>query len=198
MLPVSFDDLKNAINVCTLCPLAKNRRTSVFGEGPEDSPVMLVGEAPGAMEDEQGRPFVGRSGKLLSSLLEQEGLSRRKIFITNMVKCRPPENRAPAKNELEACRPFLAAQMCSVRPRLVLSVGNVPTRSILGTKEGISALRGRFHSCLWEGMVLTIRPLFHPSYLLRNRDFSEGTPGFLTLEDIREALRFLREAIPGF
>ena len=157
---------------------------------------MLVGEAPGATEDTTGRPFSGRSGKLLTSLLEGEGLSRDTLFITNMVKCRPPENRLPSKTELLACRPCLAAQVARLRPRLLLSVGNVPTRAFLSSREGITSLRGRFHTCLWEGIPLTVRPLFHPSYLLRNRSFAEGTPGFRTLQDIREIIRFL--ATPGF
>jgi len=90
------------------------------------------------------------------------------------------------------------AQVARLRPRLLLSVGNVPTRAFLSTREGISTLRGRFHTCLWEGIPLTVRPLFHPSYLLRNRSFAEGTPGHKTVQDIREILRFLLQAIPGF
>ena len=193
-----FDELRRRTSACTECPLSEKRSRAVFGEGPETAEVMLVGEAPGATEDETGRPFSGRSGKLLTSLLEGEGLSREKIFITNMVKCRPPENRLPARDELAACRPFLAAQVARLRPRLLLSVGNVPTRAFLSTREAITTLRGRFHTCLWEGIPLTVRPLFHPSYLLRNRSFAEGTPGHQTVRDIREILRFLMEAIPGF
>jgi len=198
MFQEPFEDLRRKISACTGCPLSERRSRVVFGEGPETAEVMLVGEAPGATEDETGRPFSGRSGKLLTSLLEGEGLPREKIFVTNMVKCRPPENRLPAKGELAACRPILEAQVARLRPRLLLSVGNVPTRAFLSTREGISTLRGRFHTCLWEGIPLTVRPLFHPSYLLRNRSFAEGTPGHKTVQDIREILRFLLQAIPGF
>ncbi|HPF86027.1 MAG TPA: uracil-DNA glycosylase [Aminivibrio sp.] len=198
MFQESFEELRRKASACTLCPLSGTRARAVFGEGPENAPVMLVGEAPGATEDRTGSPFTGRSGKLLTALLDGEGLPREKIFITNMVKCRPPENRLPAKGELAACRPFLAAQVARLRPRLLLSVGNVPTRDFLSSREGITTLRGRFHTCLWQGIPLTVRPLFHPSYLLRNRSFAEGTPGHQTVRDIREILRFLMEAIPGF
>ena len=192
-----LDDLRREAAACALCPLSEGRNSVVFGEGPPDTDLLLVGEAPGATEDETGRPFTGRSGKLLASLLEGEGLLREKVFITNMVKCRPPKNRAPSGAEMEACRPLLMAQTAALRPRLVVTVGNVPTRAFLSLKDGITALRGRFHHCIWEGMALTVRPIFHPSYLLRNRSFAPGTPGGLTVEDIREILQFLRKDRAG-
>lgn len=193
-----FNALRNEVVACERCPLAETRLHAVFGEGPERTPVVLVGEAPGAKEDESGRPFVGLSGRLLSELLEEAGLPREKLFITNTVKCRPPENRLPSKAETAACRPFLAAQLRHIRPRLVITAGNAPTRALLGTKEGITTLRGRLHTCVWEGMELSVLPLFHPSYLLRNRERAEGSPIMLTLADIREALRLAREFTPGF
>ncbi len=192
-----LDDLRKKAAGCNLCPLAEGRNSVVFGEGPYDTDLLLVGEAPGATEDETGMPFTGRSGKLLASLLEGEGLPREKVFITNMVKCRPPKNRAPSGAEMEACRPLLMAQTAALKPRLVVTVGNVPTRAFLSSKDGITALRGRFHHCIWEGMALTVRPIFHPSYLLRNRSFAPGTPGGLTVEDIREILQFLRKGGAG-
>ena len=194
----SFSDLRGEVSVCTRCGLCESRIQAVFGEGPADSPVMLVGEAPGAQEDAAGMPFVGRSGKFLTSLLEEAGLPREKLFITNMVKCRPPENRLPAREELACCRSWLRAQMETLRPLLVLAVGNVPTRAFLGTKEGITNLRGNFLPCSWEGMNFTLRPVFHPSYLLRNRKVEEGSPIALTLKDLREVLAFVQQAIPGF
>ncbi|MGI6783744.1 MAG: uracil-DNA glycosylase [Aminivibrio sp.] len=187
----ALEELRCSFADCRLCPLREGRKSVVFGEGPSDAGLLLVGEAPGATEDETGRPFTGRSGKLLASLLEGEGLPREKVFITNMVKCRPPKNRAPTAGEMEACRPLLAAQVAALRPRLVVTVGNVPTRAFLSTKEGITGLRGRFYDCAWEGMGLTVRPVFHPSYLLRNRSFAPGAPCALTAEDIREILLFL-------
>ena len=198
MSGVSFSDLRRDVNICTGCGLWKTRTQTVFGEGPVPSPLVVVGEAPGAQENESGKPFVGRSGQFLTSLMEEAGLPREKVFITNMVKCRPPENRLPAKEELASCRTWLRAQMEILRPMLVLAVGNVPTRAFLGTKEGITGLRGNFFPCSWEGMNFILRPVFHPSYLLRNRKTGVGTPINLTLEDFRETLAFVKKAIPGF
>ena len=190
--------LKSSAESCCMCPLAETRKNAVFGEGPADAPAMLIGEAPGADEDEFGRPFIGRSGRLLSSLMEEAGLPRNKIFITNMVKCRPPENRLPAKNELEACRPYLQAQIAAIRPLLVLAVGNVPSRAFLDTREGITSLRGKFYTAELEDFPFMVRPVFHPSYLLRNRSVDEGKPISLTLSDLQEARKFLEKAIRGF
>ncbi len=194
----SFSDLRRKVEVCTRCTLWESRTHAVFGEGPANSPVMLVGEAPGAQEDAAGMPFVGRSGKLLTSLLEEAGLPREKLFITNMVKCRPPENRLPTREELAWCSPWLRAQMESLHPLLVLAVGNVPTRAFLATKAGITTLRGSFTPCTWKGMNFTLRPIFHPSYLLRNRKVEAGSPIALTLEDFREVLAFVQQTFPGF
>lgn len=193
----TLDELRHRSAECSLCTLSEGRNSVVFGEGPPDAVLLLVGEAPGATEDETGRPFTGRSGKLLASLLEREGLYREKIFITNMVKCRPPKNRAPTGAEIEACRPLLSAQVAALRPGLVVTVGNVPTRAFLSSKEGITGLRGRFYDCAWEGMDLTVRPVFHPSYLLRNRSFAPGTPCALTAGDVREIVRFLAKGAGG-
>lgn len=190
--------LKSSAESCYMCPLAETRKKAVFGEGPFDAPAMLVGEAPGADEDELGRPFIGRSGRLLSSLMEEAGLPREKLFITNMVKCRPPENRLPARKELEACRPYLLAQIAAIRPLLVLAVGNVPARAFLHTGEGITSLRGKFYTAESEAFSFIVRPVFHPSYLLRNRSVEEGKPVSVTLADLQEARKFLEKAIPGF
>ncbi len=130
--------------------------------------------------------------------MEEAGLPRNKIFITNMVKCRPPENRLPAKKELEACRPYLQAQIAAIRPLLVLAVGNVPSRAFLDTREGITSLRGKFYTAELEDFPFMVRPVFHPSYLLRNRSVDEGKPISLTLSDLQEARKFLEKAIPGF
>lgn len=189
--------LREASSACLGCGLAATRKRAVFGEGPERPGCLLVGEAPGATEDETGRPFTGRSGKFLTDLLEEAGLSRGGIFITNVVKCRPPENRPPSREEIEACRPFLEAQMALLRPSLVLTVGTVATREFLQAREGISLLRGRFHSSSWGEQGVMVRPVFHPSYLLRNRSRGEGAPVPLTLEDFRDVGRFLRGAIAG-
>ena len=149
---------------CTRCPLAAGRTTVVFGEGDPHAPLMVVGEGPGRDEDLQGRPFVGRSGQLLERLLQEEmGLERKQVYIANVVKCRPPGNRDPEPAEIEACRPYLEQQVDLIDPKLVLTLGNFATRVLLGTKEGITKLRGRAYPYR-AGMLV---PTFHPAAALR-------------------------------
>jgi uracil-DNA glycosylase family 4 len=151
---------------CTRCPLAATRTTVVFGEGDAHAAVMVVGEGPGREEDLQGRPFVGRSGQLLDRLLAEEaGLRREDVYIANVVKCRPPGNRDPLPDEIEACHRYLAAQVAQVHPRVVLTLGNFSTRTLLSTKEGITKLRGRPHPWGPDGTV--VLPTFHPAAALR-------------------------------
>jgi uracil-DNA glycosylase len=149
---------------CTKCRLSETRTTVVFGTGSASSGLLVVGEGPGRDEDLQGLPFVGRSGQLLDRLiLEELGLTRASFYIANVVKCRPPGNRDPLADEVAACAPFLEGQLDALHPRVVISLGNVATRVLLETDEGISALRGRTHR--WRGRVLV--PTFHPAYALR-------------------------------
>ena len=150
---------------CTRCPLADGRNTVVFGTGDPNADLMLVGEGPGAEEDRQGLPFVGRSGKLLDELLAQEvGLDRSAVYIANVVKCRPPDNRDPEPAEIAACRPYLERQVELVAPRVLVTLGNFATKVLLNTKEGITRLRGRRYA--WgDGVVLV--PTYHPAALLR-------------------------------
>ena len=150
---------------CTRCPLSEGRNTVVFGTGDPDADLMLVGEGPGAEEDRQGLPFVGRSGKLLDELLVQEvGLDRSAVYIANVVKCRPPDNRDPQPEEIAACRPYLQRQVELVAPRVLVTLGNFATKVLLDTKEGITRLRGRRYA--WgDGVVLV--PTYHPAALLR-------------------------------
>ena len=184
---------------CRSCPLGQadgvREDGSAFyhvpGEGPENARLMIVGEAPGAEEERTGRPFVGRSGRLLTEILAAAGLEREEIFITSVCKCRPPKNRTPLKTEIAACLPWLAAQFEAIRPRLVLAVGNVPSQTLLGVKTGINGLRGRFHQFTWNGRTMTLRPLFHPAYLLRNPRRVEGSPWDKMLRDLVEARDFL-------
>jgi DNA polymerase len=152
--------------VCQRCPLARGRTTVVFGEGNAHADLMIVGEGPGKDEDEQGRPFVGRSGKLLERLLAEEmGLARDAVYIANVVKCRPPNNRDPLPEEIEACRPWLAAQVELIAPRVVLTLGNFSTKLLLQTTEGITRTRGRVYPWGTTGAVLV--PTFHPAAALR-------------------------------
>ncbi|MGI8758773.1 MAG: uracil-DNA glycosylase [Acidimicrobiales bacterium] len=150
--------------VCTRCTLAAGRTQVVFGTGDPKADLMFVGEGPGADEDLAGLPFVGRSGQLLDRLIAEEmGLSRADCYIANTVKCRPPDNRNPRPEEMEACRPWLDAQLASVGPRVVVTLGNVATRALLGRNDGITRLRGQAYP--WGGRVLV--PTYHPAAVLR-------------------------------
>lgn len=150
---------------CTLCPLSEGRQNVVFGTGDPAADLMIVGEGPGAEEDKQGLPFVGRSGKLLDELLVQEiGLQRSAVYIANVVKCRPPDNRDPLPAEIAACRPYLERQVELVAPRVLMTLGNFATKVLLDTTEGITRVRGRRYA--WgDGVVLV--PTYHPAALLR-------------------------------
>jgi DNA polymerase len=149
---------------CQLCKLSAGRKSVVFGAGHPSADLMVIGEGPGADEDEQGQPFVGRAGQLLTRMLESVKLSRDEVYITNAVKCRPPGNRNPEADELLACAPFLAAQIAVIQPGVILSLGSVATQALLRTKEPIGKLRGRLHP--YGAAVLV--PTFHPAFLLRN------------------------------
>lgn len=156
--------LANEASTCPRCDLARTRTQVVFGDGDPHADLLLVGEGPGAEEDRLGVPFVGRSGQLLTRLVEEEvGLSRDRCYTTNTVKCRPPGNRDPRPQEAAACAPWLEGQLDLIAPRVVVTFGNVATRRLLGTKEGITTLRGRTHP--WRGVDLV--PTFHPAAALR-------------------------------
>ena len=149
---------------CTRCPLAETRTNVVFGVGDPDADLMFVGEAPGRDEDLQGLPFVGRSGQLLDRLLAEElGVDRSRVYIANVVKCRPPDNRDPRPEEIAACRPYLTAQVELVAPRVVVSLGNFATKLLLDTDQGITKVRGASYPM--GGTVLV--PTFHPAAALR-------------------------------
>jgi len=149
---------------CRRCRLCDGRTTVVFGSGNPQADLIVIGEGPGADEDAQGKPFVGRAGQLLTRMLESVHLSRDQVYITNAVKCRPPGNRNPEADELAACAPFLAAQLGVIRPRVVLALGSVASQALLRTKEPIGRLRGRVHA---YGSAVLI-PTSHPAFLLRS------------------------------
>ena len=154
---------------CTLCKLAAGRTTVVFGEGDPHARLMVVGEGPGRDEDLQGRPFVGRSGQLLDRLLlEEAGLQRSEVYITNVVKCRPPQNRDPLPEEIAACRPYLESQIEIIDPVVILTLGNFASRTLLGTTEGITRLRGHIYPYPGRGSSrAVVVPTFHPAAALR-------------------------------
>jgi uracil-DNA glycosylase family 4 len=160
----SFADLEREALSCLKCPLAEGRTQVVFGVGDPHADLMFVGEGPGEQEDLKGEPFVGRAGRLLTSLIEGIGLTRDQVYIANVVKCRPPGNRDPLPHEIEACRPYLEAQVDFIDPRLVVTLGNFATKLLLGTKEGITKLRGNEFPYR-DGAVLI--PALHPSAVLR-------------------------------
>ena len=154
---------------CVRCGLAEARTQVVFGVGDPQAELMLVGEGPGADEDATGEPFVGRSGQLLTKLLaEAAGLAREQVYITNVVKCRPPGNRDPKPEEISACSKFLNRQLQLVAPRVIVSLGNPATKTLLNTTVGITKLRGTEHEFAFPGGVATLLPTFHPSAALRN------------------------------
>ena len=153
--------------MCTKCPLHETRTKAVFGAGDADAEVMFVGEAPGAEEDRQGLPFVGRAGQLLNQMLEGIGLSREDVFIANVLKSRPPGNRDPQPLEIEACRPYLFEQVRLIEPRVVCTLGNFATKLLSGNPTGITRVRGTPQVHELGGRTVFLLPLFHPAAALR-------------------------------
>lgn len=149
---------------CTRCRLHQTRTHIVFGEGSPTARLVFVGEGPGSEEDQQGRPFVGRAGKLLDKMIKALGLERNDVYICNMVKCRPPSNRTPNSDEIEVCSPFLIKQIEAIQPAVICALGACATQSLLGSTDYISRLRGKVHH--WRGIPLIAT--YHPAYLLRN------------------------------
>ena len=168
--PVStlpWPDLESAVAQCVACPLHRSRRRTVFGAGARDAEWMVIGEGPGANEDRQGEPFVGRAGRLLNAMLFALGLSREEVFITNTVKCRPPGNRDPEPAEIERCGPFLDRQIELLGPRVILAAGRVAAQVILDTGDPLARLRGREHAYPRGARRVPVVATYHPAYLLR-------------------------------
>lgn len=178
----AWDELRARVETCDRCGLCGTRTRTVFGQGTARTPLVFVGEGPGADEDREGLAFVGRAGQLLTQILTAAGIDRESVFITNVVKCRPPNNRVPTQEEMMRCGDFLEAQLLLIRPRILVCLGNTPMRWILKTSEGITALRGRWFE--WRG--IEVMPMFHPSYLLRNDSRQKGSPKDLTWQDVRK------------
>ena len=155
---------EEALQGCRRCKLCEGRSTIVFGSGNPQAELVVIGEGPGADEDAQGLPFVGRAGQLLTRMLASVDLTREEVYITNTVLCRPPGNRNPEADELAACAPFLADKLSVIQPRVILTLGSVATQAMLRTKEPIGKLRGKLHQ---YGEAVLV-PTFHPAFLLRN------------------------------
>jgi uracil-DNA glycosylase family 4 len=162
---LDWEALRAAVSDCHACPLHETRTQTVFGVGDPDARLMIVGEAPGAEEDRQGEPFVGRAGQLLSAMLAAIGLRREQVYIANIIKCRPPGNRDPHSEEAASCQPYLHRQIELIRPSLILSVGRVSAHSLLGTEESVGRLRGRTHR--FDPGDIPLIVTYHPAYLLR-------------------------------
>ena len=161
---MDWDALRDCVSGCTRCELSQSRTNTVFGVGNPDADWMIVGEAPGAEEDRRGEPFVGRAGKLLDQMLLAIGESRDTVFIANILKCRPPNNRDPKPGEAAACRKYLDRQIELVRPRILLAVGRIAAQNLLGSDEPVGRMRGRAHDLGGIPLVVT----YHPAYLLRS------------------------------
>ena len=177
-------------NQCRRCELGENRTNAVIGRGNPEAEIMVIGEAPGQNEDEQGLPFVGKSGQLLDKILQSVELSSdRHVYISNAIRCRPPENRTPTLKEVGACKPYLLEQIRLVNPKIILLTGATAVKALTGDKRGITKIRGQWIE--WEGRLCM--PIFHPAYLLRNPSREAGKPKWLMWQDIQAVKQKLEE-----
>lgn len=180
-----WERLIRKIMSCQACPLFKGRTQAVPGEGNRQARLMFVGEAPGRDEDLQGRPFVGRAGQLLTKIIQAMGFSRDEVYIANVIKCRPPENRTPRPDEVKACSPYLLRQIELIKPRVIVALGKVATDFLLQSSKSMSELRGNFG----EFQGIPVMPTFHPSYLVRNEGNKEIKK--MVWEDMKKVLKLL-------
>jgi len=184
---MDWAQLKSSASACTACVLHKTRKQAVLGVGDESAEWLLVGEGPGAEEDERGEPFVGQAGKLLDNMLAAIALKRGdNVYIANVVKCRPPGNRAPAPAEAQACDPYLTRQIELIRPRLIIALGKVAAQNLLGIEATLASLRGRVHQYRGRPLIVT----YHPAYLLRSlADKSKSWEDLCFAVDTMKALK---------
>jgi len=180
----TLEDIRADIGECIRCPLSQSRNRVVNSEGNPNARLMFVGEAPGADEDAQGRPFVGRAGQLLNKIIEAIGLKREDVFIGNVNRCRPPQNRTPTPQEAATCKPFLLRDVAVVQPEVIVVMGNTAMKNLLDTKEGITKLRGQFQD--YAG--IKVMPTFHPAYLLRDPSKKRET-----WDDMKKVRDYLNE-----
>jgi DNA polymerase len=162
----TLEEVRKELGDCRRCKLHRTRRTLVFGEGNERAKLMLIGEGPGYDEDIQGRPFVGKAGQLLTKIIQAIHLRREEVYITNIIKCRPPQNRNPEPDEIQSCHPFLLKQIEAIQPKIICALGAFAAQTLLKTDAKITTLRGRLYDL--EG--IKVIPTYHPAYLLRNPD----------------------------
>jgi DNA polymerase len=188
----SLEKIRKHLGDCQRCKLGKSRTNLVFGTGNPHARLVFVGEGPGADEDRLGEPFVGKAGGVLSRLITAMGLSRQEVYICNVVKCRPPGNRDPEADEIAACSPFLLRQLRSVNPEVIVALGKPASHTLLGCKETISRLRGRFHD--FQGVPLM--STYHPSYLLRKQEEGSMDAFWEVWDDMTQVLRLLKLPVP--
>ena len=170
-----LDELDKAICDCKKCSLSKGRNNFVFGVGNPDADVVLVGEAPGAEEDKQGIPFVGRAGKLLTDILKAINFLRDEVYICNIIKCRPPENRNPLPDEIGKCEPYLLRQLEIIKPKLILSLGTFASQTLLRTREPLGKMRGKIYDYMVGDQKIKLMVTYHPAALLRNPNWKKPT-----------------------
>jgi uracil-DNA glycosylase len=181
-----LEEVRVELGDCRRCLLHRTRHRLVFGEGNPKADLVFVGEAPGADEDAQGRPFVGRAGQLLTKIIEAMGLKREEVYICNILKCRPPGNRNPQPDEIASCEPFLIRQLEAIHPRVICALGTFAAHALLKSDAPVSVLRGRFHS--YQGIPLM--PTYHPAYLLRNPGAKKQV-----WEDVQVIMKTLRNRV---
>lgn len=181
---LSLEKVQKELRNCDRCKLHRSRRTIVFGEGNENAKLMLIGEGPGYDEDIQGRPFVGKAGQLLTRILQSVQIERNEVYITNIVKCRPPGNRTPEPDEIKSCLPFLLKQIQIIQPKIICALGTVSAQTLLQTDAKITSLRGKS----FEFSGIKVFPTYHPAFLLRNPEKKKEV-----WEDIQKIAKALRE-----
>ena len=191
---MSLADLHDSLRDCRQCRLASGRTQVVFGAGNPEASIMFVGEAPGFHEDRQGVPFVGAAGNLLTELLKSAGLTRDHVYIANVIKCRPPENRNPAPDEVETCKPFLLQQIQHIKPHLVCSLGNFATQTLLGRKVGVSKVHGQ----QFQLSDFLLFPLYHPAAALHQGNLLPTLrEDFQTLKRLVDQMAMTRQETPA-
>ncbi|HEX7669952.1 MAG TPA: uracil-DNA glycosylase [Polyangiaceae bacterium] len=186
---VRLEILAKEASACSRCGLHAGRKQAVFARGTGSSGLCFVGEGPGADEDEQGSPFVGKAGQLLDKMIEAMGLGRDEVYVCNIVKCRPPQNRKPEPDEMSACRPYLTEQIALIDPKVIVALGATAVEGLIGASGGITRLRGNWR--LYRGKI-AVMPTFHPAYLLRTPEAKREV-----WQDLQEVLRHMGRSVPA-
>ncbi|MEW6139282.1 MAG: uracil-DNA glycosylase [Thermodesulfobacteriota bacterium] len=186
----ALEAVRGDLGECTRCALHASRTSIVFGEGHPFARLMFVGEAPGADEDREGRPFVGRAGRLLTKMIQAMGLDRDQVYIANVIKCRPPDNRDPEPAEIATCLPFLEGQIRAVNPEVIVTLGRIAASALLSRRESLGKIRGEFH--YWK--EIPVMPTYHPSYLLRQEP--DRRPKAQAWSDLQKVMALLSLPVP--